>query len=90
VATGDGWKTSTSIPRCCTSEASPAPKEEMKLLVAAYSTVNGDGMAAAADDVNTKQPRNFLAVYRDRQTTKVAAEYTLMYTRIAILSSSML
>ncbi len=44
-----------------TSAARLAPKAEMKDLVAAYSTVKGDTMDAAAEEVYTKQPRSFLA-----------------------------
>ena len=62
--TGEGWKTRTSMPRCLVSMAKLAPKEDRKLLVAAYRTLKGEGMAAAADDVYTKQPLSFLAVCR--------------------------
>lgn len=60
--TGEGWKTRTSMPRCLVSMARLAPKEDRKLLVAAYSTLKGEGMAAAAEDVYTKQPLCFFAV----------------------------
>ena len=40
------------------SAAREAPKEDTKDLVAAYSTVKGDTMAAAALLVYTKQPRS--------------------------------
>ena len=62
-ATGEGWNTRTSTPCGLTSGARLAPNAEMKLLVAAYCTEKGLGMAAAADDVNTTQPRSFLAVW---------------------------
>ena len=54
--TGEGCTTSTSMPWCLTSAARLAPKADKKLLVAAYRTVKGEGMAAAAEDVKTKQP----------------------------------
>ena len=61
-ATGEGWKTSTSMPCGLISGARLAPNEEMKLLVAAYCTEKGLGMAAAAEDVKTTQPFCFLAI----------------------------
>ena len=61
VATGDGWKTRTSMPRCRTSTARLAPNALKKDFVAAYSAVKGDAIAAAALDVNTMQPRCPLA-----------------------------
>ncbi len=44
-----------------TSAASDAPKEDMKDFVDAYKTLKGLGMAAAADEVYTKQPLSFLS-----------------------------
>jgi len=74
VATGDGWKTSTSMPRWRTSTARLAPNVLRKLLVAAYSAVKGDAMAAAALDVNTMQPRWRLATCaRGRGWTRARA-----------------
>ena len=52
------------MPRCLTSTARLAPKEEMKLFVAAYSAVKGEAMAAAALEVNTMQPRSFFCTCR--------------------------
>jgi hypothetical protein len=49
------------MPWCLTSTAKLAPKEDMKLLVAAYSAVKGEAIAAAALDVKTMQPLCFLA-----------------------------
>lgn len=61
-ATGDGWKTSTSMPCGFTSAARLAPNTLRKDLVAAYCTLKGEGMAAAADEVYTMQPGSFLAI----------------------------
>lgn len=59
------------MPWCRTSTAKLAPKDEMKLFVAAYSAVNGEAMAAAALDVNTMQPRSFFCTCQ--QVRKSAA-----------------
>ena len=47
--------------RSPTSAARDAPNVDRKLLPAAYITVKGETMAAAADEVNTKQPLSFFA-----------------------------
>ena len=49
------------MPWGLTSPARLAPNADRKLFVAAYSTEKGPGSMAAADDVNTKQPRSFFA-----------------------------
>ncbi len=54
------------MPSSFTSAARLAPNAETKDFVAAYSTVNGDTMAAAAEEVYTKQPRSFLAFCASR------------------------
>ena len=65
------------MPACFTSTAREAPKEDRKLLVAAYMTVMGDTMAAAADDVSTKHPRSFLAVCTHNAVNLVTADQSL-------------
>ncbi len=53
----------TSMPKCFTSGARLAPKEDKKLFVAAYVTPKGDGIQAAADEVNTMHPLSSLSIY---------------------------
>ena len=53
----------TSMPKCFTSGARLAPKEDKKLFVAAYVTPKGDGIQAAADEVNIVHPLSFLSIY---------------------------
>ena len=50
------------MPLCRTSTARPAPNADRNALVAAYSTVKGDTMQAAAEEVYTKHPRSCFAV----------------------------
>ena len=50
------------MPACRTSAAREAPNVDRKLLLAAYMTVKGDTIAAAAEDVNTKQPLSCLVL----------------------------
>lgn len=54
------------MPWCLISTARLAPKDEMKLLVAAYSAVKGDAMAAAALEVKTMHPLSFFATWYDQ------------------------
>lgn len=49
------------MPLGLTSGAREAPNDDRNDLVAAYSTEKGLGMAAAADDVYTKQPLRCLS-----------------------------
>ncbi len=80
VLTGEGWNTRTSMPWCLTSTARLAPKEDMKLFVAAYSAVNGEAIDAAALDVNTMHPLSFLATYGDQmQNGKSAVVSTIIW-----------
>ena len=60
--TGEGCAAQTSIPKCLTSGANPAAKAERNALVALYVAPNGDGMQAAADEVNTMQPLSCLSI----------------------------
>ena len=53
--------TRTSMPWCRTSTAKPAAKADKKALVPEYNVVNGEHMAAAAEEVNTIPPRFLLA-----------------------------
>ena len=64
VLTGEGWITSTSIPWCRTSTARPAANADRNALVPEYSAVNGEQIAAAAEDVNTMPPRFFSSICR--------------------------
>ena len=78
----------TSMPRVFTSMASEAPKEETNALVAPYMLLKGHGWQAAAEEVNTTQPRCFLASMRVTNTCVICTALTALHSTFAMLFPS--